>query len=287
MGIRYFLEVQQKKISGRDSFMLEVTDIRFSYSGRPVLNGLSFAVATGELLGVVGPNGSGKTTLLKLVTGVLSPDAGAVTLNGVGIIDLRSRERARQIAVVPQDPQLPEGFSVLDLILMGRNPYLGLFQWESKFDLQVANSAMEYASVTHLAGRKLDELSGGERQRVVVAMALAQQAPVLVLDEPISNLDMSHSLGIMNVIRCVQGERKGVSVVAMHDLTLASMFCDRLMMIAGGRCFVIGSPQEVVTADNIRQIYGASVVILEHPKTGTPVVVPSSGPNMARDCHQC
>jgi len=264
--------------------MLEVTDIRFSYSDHQVLNGLSFAVDAGELFGVVGPNGSGKTTLLKLITGVLSPDDGVVLVNGVGINELRSRERAKQIAVVPQDPQLPVGFSVLDLILMGRNPYLGLFEWESKSDLQVATSAMEYTGVTHLAGRKLDELSGGERQRVVVSMALAQEASVLVLDEPISNLDLLHSSGIMDLVRWVQGERKGASVVAMHDLTLASLFCDRLMMISGGSCFVIGSPEEVITADNIRRVYGANVVILEHPETGTPVVVPSSGPNTTRDC---
>lgn len=263
--------------------MLEVADIRFSYSDHQVLNGLSFAVDTGELFGVVGPNGSGKTTLLKLITGVLSPDAGVVLLNGVDITDLRNRERARQIAVVPQDPQLPVGFSVLDLILMGRNPYLGLFEWEGKSDLQVATSAMEYTGVTHLAGRKLDELSGGERQRVVVSMALAQEASMLVLDEPISNLDLSHSSGIMDLVRCIQGERKGASVVAMHDLTLASLFCDRLMMISDGCCFVLGSPEEVITADNIRKAYGASVAILEHPETGTPVVVPRSGPNTIGD----
>ena len=174
--------------------MLEVRDIQFSYNGRPVLDGLSLSVAAGELVGVVGPNGSGKTTLLKLVTGVLSPDAGAVLVNGIDMAQLGSRERARQIAIVPQDPQLPMGFSVVDLVLMGRNPHLGLLQWEGERDMQVATAAMEQTNVAHLAGRTLSKLSGGERQRAVVATALAQQAPVLLLDEPTSNLDLAQAV---------------------------------------------------------------------------------------------
>lgn len=257
--------------------MLEVRDIRFSYDGRPVLDGLSLSVAAGELVGVVGPNGSGKTTLLKLVTGVLSPDTGAVLVDAVDMADLGSRERARQIAIVPQDPQLPMGFSVVDLVLMGRNPHLGLLQWEGERDLQVATAAMEQTNVAHLAGRTLSKLSGGERQRVVVATALAQQAPVLLLDEPTSNLDLAHQTGVMELVRRVQSERDGAVMVAMHDLTLAAMFCDHIVMLSGGRSFAAGPPRDVLTASNIREVYGAEVAILEHPETGAPVVVPGKG----------
>ena len=257
--------------------MLEVRDIGFSYGGRPVLRGLSLSVAAGQLVGVVGPNGSGKTTLLKLITGVLSPNAGAVWIDGVDASKLGGRERARRVAIVPQAPQLPMGLTVVDVVLMGRSPHLGLLQWESERDLRVAAAAMEQTDVAHLAGRTLGKLSGGERQRAVVATALAQQAPLLLLDEPTSNLDLAHQTEVMELVRQVQSERGGAVLAAMHDLTLAAQFCDRVVMLAGGRCFAAGRPRDVLTACNIREVYGAEVAILEHPATGAPVVAPGMG----------
>ena len=255
--------------------MLEVSDIRFSYSDGPVLDGLSLSVSTGEVVAIVGPNGSGKTTLLRLVTGVLSPEAGAVMVDGVPLAGLGHRERARKVAIVPQKPQLPLSFSVLDLVLMGRNPHLGLLQWEGERDVRIAVEAMETTETVHLASRAIGTLSGGEQQRAVVATALAQQAPVLLLDEPTSSLDLAHQSKVMALVSRVQKQRGGAVLMAMHDLTLASQYCDRIVMLAGGRVYAEGRPRDVLTAESIRAVYDTDVTVMSHPTTGTPVVVPT------------
>lgn len=256
--------------------MLQVIDVHFSYNGLPVLRGLSLSVGPGELVGVVGPNGAGKTTLLRLIAGVLAPSSGHVLVSGLDLRSVRPAERARMVAAVPQSAQVPKGFSVLDVVLMGRNPHLGLLQWEGKRDLQIAASAMEQTGIAGLAERQATELSGGEQQRVVVAMALAQEAPVLLLDEPTSNLDLAHQQRVMELVRGICRERDGAVMVSMHDLTLAAQSCDRLVMLAEGRVSAEGTPAEVLTAENIRKAYGADVVVTQHPQSGDPVVLPAA-----------
>ncbi|MBM3949652.1 MAG: heme ABC transporter ATP-binding protein [SAR202 cluster bacterium] len=256
--------------------MLEIRDVHFSYNGLPVLRGLSLSVGPGELVGVVGPNGAGKTTLLRLIAGVLAPSSGHVLVSGLDLRSVRPAERARMVAAVPQSAQVPRGFSVLDVVLMGRNPHLGLLQWEGKRDLQIAASAMEQMGIAGLAERQATELSGGEQQRVVVAMALAQEAPVLLLDEPTSNLDLAHQQRVMELVREMCRERDGAVMVSMHDLTLAGQSCDRLVMLAEGRVWAEGVPGEVLTAESIRKVYGVDVVVAQHPQSGGPVVLPAA-----------
>ena len=255
--------------------MLIVEGVSFSYKNRPVLRSLDLEVGEREMVGVVGPNGSGKTTLLWLITGVLRAEGGRILVSRSDIGALRASERARLVAIVPQDSALPDGFKALDLVLMGRNPHLKLLQWEGRRDLEIARRAMESTDTLHLAGRPLGALSGGERQRTVVATALAQEAPVLLLDEPTSSLDLSHQSGVMALVRRVQRQRGGAVLVAMHDLSLAAQYCDRLVMIAEGRAYTTGVPDEVLTEENISRVYGASVSVMRHPATGTPVVVPN------------
>ena len=257
--------------------MLVVEDIGFSYNGSRVLDGLSLRVGAGEMVGVVGPNGAGKTTLLKLVSGVLGFQRGRVLVGDEDLTRLRSSERARLVSVVPQNPQLPMSFTVLDLVLMGRNPHLRLLEWEGAGDVEIAGRAMELTDTAHLADRLIGTLSGGERQRAVVATALAQEAPVLLLDEPTSSLDLAHQSRVMDLVRRVQQERGGAVLMAMHDLTLAAQYCDRLVMLADGRCYADGPPPEVLTPENIWDVYGARVAVLTHPTTGTPVVAPTPG----------
>ena len=259
--------------------MLAVEDIHFAYRGSPVLDGLDLSVGEGELVGVVGPNGSGKTTLMRLISGVLEPSSGRIRLGGVDAATLSSSERARLVSVVPQDSQLPLGFSVLELVLMGRNPHLKLLQWEGDSDLEVATQAMKLTETLDLAERSLGALSGGERQRAVVAMALAQQAPLLLLDEPTSSLDLAHQTGIMDLVKSVQEKRGGGVLVAMHDLTLAAQYCSRIVMLADGRSYAEGLPRDVLTREVISKVYGAEVFILSHPRGGTPVVLPVSDGN--------
>ena len=263
--------------------MLVVERAHFTYKDGPVLDGLDLEVGDGEMVGVAGPNGSGKTTLLRLVSGLLPSTGGRILIDGVDVATLRASERARLVSVVPQDAQLPLGFSVIDLVLMGRNPHLKLLQWEGPRDVEIATIAMEATGTDHLADRKLETLSGGERQRAVIAMALAQEAPVFLLDEPTASLDLAHQAGVMDMLRDLHKERGGAILVAMHDLTLAAQYCNRLVLLAEGRSYAEGQPEEVLTRENISKVYGAEVHVLPHPQGGGPIVVPASGRNGSRE----
>ena len=254
--------------------MLKVEQIFFDYKGFPVLNGLDLEVGWGELVGIVGPNGSGKTTLLRLIGGVLQPSSGRVLVNGTDLKLLRPSHRAMLVSIVPHNPILPRGFSVLDLVLMGRNPHLRLFQQENHDDLKIAERAMEMTKITHLGSRTLDTLSGGERQRAVVAMTLAQDTQIMLLDEPTSSLDLSHQVRMMDLVKEIQKARRGAVLIAMHDLTISAQYCHRLIMLDDGKIFAEGRPCDVLTKENISKIYGTDVHILNHPVTGTPVVLP-------------
>ncbi len=257
--------------------MLRVEGLTFGYGGGRVLDGLDLEVEGGELVGVVGPNGAGKTTLFRLVSGVRSPSAGRIRVQGRDISSLGASEAARLVSVVPQNPSLPAGFTVMELALMGRNPYLKLLQWERRGDLDAVGRAMQATDMLMLADRPIGALSGGERQRALIAMALAQEASVMLLDEPTSNLDLAHQAQVMDLVAALVRRRGAAALVAMHDLSLAAQYCDRLVMIAGGRVFAEGRPRDVLTAEKIASVYQTAVVVLSHPETGAPVVMPASG----------
>jgi iron complex transport system ATP-binding protein len=252
----------------------------YSVEGRILvaLRGVSLALSAGEIVGLIGPNGSGKTTLIRVATGVLTPMSGSIRVNGRDVRDLKPVDVAREVAVVPQDPVLPAGFTALECVMMGRTPYLRLLQNESAGDVEIARRAMVATDTWELAGRRLGELSGGERQRVVVARALAQDTPVLLLDEPTAHLDIGHQAAILRVVRsAVQGEKKAVLAV-VHDLTLAAQMCDRLVLMSNGAVVASGTSEEVLTPGRIREVYGTAVDVFPHPRTGGPVVAPSFDP---------
>lgn len=253
--------------------MLRISGMRFAYRERQIFENLDLHVNAGEVVGLVGPNGAGKTTLLRLISGVIEPDAGRIEVYGTDVSTVSSRWRARLVTTVPQTPHLPLNFRVLDLVLMGRNPHLPLLRWEGRQDLDVAYRAMSLADIGHLASRTLDTLSGGERQRAVVAMALAQEAPLLLMDEPTSNLDLSHQTKVLDMAVEAQAKLGGTVLIAMHDLSLAAQYCDRVVLLSEGAVYADGPPHDTLTAENVGRVYQAEVLVLTHPTRGTPVIV--------------
>ncbi len=256
--------------------MLEIRDLTVAYGELVALRQVSLSLGAGELLGVVGPNGSGKSTLIRAITRLVRPLGGDIHLDGKEVGRLSQRELARWAAVVPQNPYLPDAFTVLEVALMGRTPHLGLLQSEGRADLAVVRRALEQTDTWHLASRRMGELSGGERQRVVVARALAQETPLLLLDEPTAHLDMGHQAVVFDLVRQLcRREGKGV-LAAIHDLSLAGQYCDRLVMLNEGRVVGEGEPQEVLSPRLLASVYGTRVSVFPHPLTGRPVVTPMS-----------
>ena len=262
----------------------QVRSLQFQYNspGRGaanwVLEGLTFDIEAGEILGVVGPNGSGKTSLLKLLAKVLSPNAGDMTLFGRDLATMPQGEAARTIAFVPQESPQVFAFTVMETVLMGRYPHhhgttwTAGFSWESAEDVRIAEQAMHYTDITHLAARSVIDLSGGERQRCMIARALAQAPKVLLLDEPTAFLDLQHQIAIGAIVRRLKEERGLTVVLVSHDLNLASQYCDRILMLKGGSLFRLGSPQDVIDVDVLRTVYGCDVLVDRHPESGVPRV---------------
>lgn len=272
----------------------DVQSVRFRYRANEsedagwVLNGVTFQVEPGEVLGIVGPNGSGKTSLLKLLAKIVSPQQGGMTLFGKNLAAMPQGEAARLVALVPQDTQQQFPFTVTETVLMGRFPHrphdrwsLG-FGWENQEDLAIAEDAMATMDIAHLAHRLVTDLSGGERQRAVIARALAQAPKVMLLDEPTAFLDLQHQIEICSVLRRLK-EARGLTVVLVsHDLNLASQYCDRVLMLKDGSVFRTGSPQDVMCVDVLRAVYGCEVLIDPHPESGLPRITLPSRTNHVR-----
>jgi len=248
--------------------------LRHDYGRGPVLDGVSLAVGAGEIVGVIGPNGSGKTTLVRLLAGVLRPQAGHVTLGGTRLDALARRDVARRLAVVPQDSALEFPFTALEVVLMGRAPHLPPLAFPRARDLAIARAAMARLEIGAVEDRALLQLSGGERQRVLLARALTQEPRVLLLDEPTTHLDLRHQTGIYDTVRGL-ARAGGVAVLSvLHDLNLAALYCDRLVLLAGGRVLAAGAPAEVLVAPLLAEAYGVSVHVGTNAATGTTIVLP-------------
>ena len=267
---------------GLDMPGIRATGVFAAYGERQVLSGLELGVSQGTVMALAGPNGVGKSTLLRAIAGALRPTRGEIRVMGADVYAMSGRERARLVAMVPQNPELPRGATALEVTLMGRNPHLGLLAWESAADVDIAIEALRMTDAEELAERPVHQLSGGERQRVAIAMALAQQTPVILLDEPTANLDLAYQPAIMRLLRELahSSTRDGATscggktvVTAVHDLTLAGQFCDSVALVGEGRVVACGPPETTLTPEAIRQVYGAETLVLEHPETGKPIVV--------------
>ena len=256
---------------------LEIQNVTLGYGRKVVVKDITFRMKPGEILGLVGPNGCGKSTIIKALSRVISPYSGRIILDGKNISTISRRDLARWLGVVPQIPLLPSAFTAFEVVLMGRNPHLGLFQYEGPKDMAIAWRAMEKASIQHLARRRIGELSGGEIQCVVIARVLAQETEAILLDEPTANLDISRQVEILDVIKSLCQEKGLTVVTALHDLNLAAQYCDRLVLINNGRIHAEGTPSEVITDDNIKEVYGAGSYVYSHPLSGLPAVLPNAG----------
>ena len=250
--------------------MIELNSISFRYREEWVLEDVSFRVEKGEFVGVIGPNGSGKTTLLKMLYRLLSPQKGEILFELVPIRKMDRADIAKRIGVVAQETQLLFPFSVLETVLMGRSPYLGHLMFESEKDLEIAKKAMEWTETLSFSERPMDELSGGERKRVFIARALAQEPEVILLDEPTANLDIHHLMDFLDLILTLNRERGLTILMASHDMNVASEFCDRLILLQEGRIYQIGTPDEVITKENIEKVYGCEVWVDQNPFSGMP-----------------
>ena len=246
-------------------------DLSVSLGGAPVLKSVSFAARAGQVAGLIGPNGAGKSTLLRALAGLIRPGRGAVQLADAPLKSLNSGQRARRIAFMPQhDAAHP--FTALETVLMGRYAHLGRFELEGREDRRIALDAMTRTDTAQFQGRQLDRLSGGERQRVILARALAQQAGVILLDEPSASLDLRHRLAMMETLRAEAATRNVAVVVALHDVSLAGRYCDRLTLLSDGVIAAEGAPADVLTPANLRRAFGVETSVQQDPATGRPQV---------------
>lgn len=256
---------------------LDIRDVAFRYAARRfAMQGVSLDVAPGELVALLGPNGSGKSTLVRLVMRLLTPHAGSIRLDGDDLATLPAGELARRVAYVPQETQVAFGFTALETVLTGRSPHTGAMGFEREADLAVARAALERVEATDLADAPLDELSGGERQRVILARALAQEAPLLVLDEPGSHLDIRHQYGLFRLLRDLSREAGRACLCVSHDLNVAAGHCDRVVVLSEGRVAAAGTPGDVLSAELVGRVYGIEADVLT-TSDGRPAILPRAG----------
>jgi iron complex transport system ATP-binding protein len=252
--------------------LLEALTVTVGYDAEPVLHEVDLNLARGQFVGVVGPNGSGKSTLVRALSRVLRPISGRVLLDGADIYRMNAGALARRLAVVGQDSPVAFDFPVREVVLMGRAPHLSRFGIERPQDYAIAEECMELTHTAVFADRPITSLSGGERQRCMIARALAQQADVLLLDEPTAHLDINHQIEVLDLTRRLTANRDLATLVVLHDLNLASQYCDHLLLLADGRTAAKGPPEQVVTQERIRAAYGTDVQVRLHPSTGRPYV---------------
>jgi ABC-type cobalamin/Fe3+-siderophores transport system ATPase subunit len=254
--------------------MLEIQSLRVYFGSRQILHDLDLSVQSGEILAVVGPNGAGKSTLIRAASGVLRPAHGRVAVNGQDLARLSDIQRARRLAVVPQNNQLPGAFSVYQTVLLGRTPYLNWLGHSGPSDHAMTRQALEQTQMSAFENRLVGDLSGGEKQRVLLARALAQNAPLLLLDEPTTYLDLQHQSNLLNLVRKLSQEKRLAVLMVLHDLNLAALYADRVALLVEGKLEAMGNPEQVLTSEKLSAVYHVPVHVIPHPDYGTPLVLP-------------
>jgi iron complex transport system ATP-binding protein len=268
--------MEQQRIRGeRDTpAVLAADTLAVGYDQRRVIDGLSLSIERGQITALVGPNGSGKSTLLKTLARLLTPSAGCIYLDGKAITQLNTAAVARQLAILPQGPSAPEGLTVRELVEQGRFPHVGALRMLRRQDHEAIRHALELTNMVGYAHRPLHHLSGGERQRAWIALALAQDTPVLLLDEPTTFLDIGHQLEILELVRRLNQQRGMTIIMVLHDLNQAARYAQRMVVLQGGRVAADGTPQQVMTAALLAEVFGVHANIFIDPASSAPVCLP-------------
>lgn len=255
--------------------MLKIDRLSVFYGERQILRDIQLEVHSGEIVALIGPNGAGKSTLIRSISGVIPIRDGRIFVDEKNVTAFSTMERARHISVVPQAVSMPPAFTVWETVLLGRTPYLNFLGQTSAKDEAMARQALDQADVLHLIEKRMDEISGGEQQRVLLARTLAQDTPILLMDEPTTHLDLSHQIDLLKLVTKHAREKNLTVLIALHDLNLASMFADRIAIVQNGLLCVAGTPQETLTTEILNSIYNQPVHIIHHPETNAPLIVPS------------
>ncbi len=244
---------------------IDVTNLNYAYGRSPVLQNLTFSIRSGDFFIIIGPNGSGKTTLMKLLSRITKPKTGTIHVFKRSIQTYSRKDLARTIAFVAQSTPVDFPFTVTEVVLMGRSPHLGMLALERTKDLEIVKQSLDFTGISHLADRKMEQLSGGERQRVFIARAISQQPHIILLDEPTASLDLAHQVRIMDLMERLKTETGVTVVMISHDVNLAAMYGDRLLLLKEGRIVNLGRPKEVLTYQTLEDVYGCKLLVDESP----------------------
>lgn len=253
-------------------FDVQIDKLSFSYGVKSILDNIELGIGKGSFTSIIGPNGSGKSTLLKIISNALKPQQGIIYLEKVNITHMTKKQRAEKISVVPQNTALEFDFKVLDVVLMGRHPYINKLKGETQNDIDIALRSMKYTNTLHLSERSFNELSGGERQRVILAQALTQQPQVLLLDEPVSHLDLQHQIEVLNLIKRMSIDNQLTVIAVLHDLNLASTYSDVVFMLKDGQLKHQGTPHETLTEKNIKEVFNIDTHVTLSPVGNKPYI---------------
>ncbi|MDX3311517.1 ABC transporter ATP-binding protein [Streptomyces sp. NPDC054884] len=251
--------------------------LRLGYGDRVVADDLDLTIPAGKITALVGPNACGKSTALRALARLLKPAGGTVHLNGEDIAGLSARDFALRLALLPQTPSAPDGITVRDLVARGRTPHQRWWRQWSSSDEAAVDGALAATGATDLATRSIDELSGGQRQRVWIAMALAQDTPVLLLDEPTTYLDLAHQVDVLELVAALNRTEGRTVVMVLHEVNLACRYADHLIAMRDGRVVAAGAPSDIVTPDLVRKVFGLRAAVIDCPVAGTPLVIPEGG----------
>lgn len=256
-------------------YPIDIRDLSWQYGNEKILKDLNIKIHKSKFYSIIGPNGSGKTTLIKNISKTLESGIDTIFIDGKDVTKINNKELAQKISVVPQNTEIEFDFSVMDIVLMGRTPYLKKFQNETVDDVNIAKKAMELTNTLKLREKKINQISGGERQRVIIARALTQQTDIVLLDEPISHLDINHQIESLNTLKYLSN--KGTTIITvMHDLNLAAQYSNYLILLKDGKLIALGKPEEVITKENLEKVYNMEICIIKNPVTQKPHVIPVS-----------